>query len=61
MGFPCSFFVLYINLVYVINLKSECPKSMARATAIAMADCNAMEMVAVIGYGNRDGNGRRQW
>ncbi len=34
---------------------------MARATAIAMADCNAMEMVAVIGYGNRDGNGRRQW
>ncbi len=27
MGFPCCFFVLYINLVYVLNYKFECPKS----------------------------------
>ncbi len=26
MGFPCYFFVLYINIVYVLNFESECPK-----------------------------------
>ncbi len=25
MGFPCPFFVLYINLVYVLNFEPECP------------------------------------
>jgi hypothetical protein len=25
-GIPLSFFVLYINLVYVLNSESECPK-----------------------------------
>ncbi len=26
MGFPTSIFVLFINLVYVLNFESECPK-----------------------------------
>jgi hypothetical protein len=26
-GIPLSFFVLYINLIYVLNYELECPKS----------------------------------